>query len=298
MPMPSAEISKPVRRVAALLGFLWKPEVDAHFKQEPFETIDGANHLDLWTEFDSKRAALPALATKTPAALPATASATIEEVKSRATYKEHYEALANFEFVSVDIETLLSPQWFADLDYIDEIAAKIPNAMSTEDMLRFSMSEGKITQPIVTGSTVHFTSPRRDLRSADHLEELGINPMSSRLYSFLSEATSGRRFFESIGGCFDPYAANVSDSAGASSVGVYICPSSLKEFGLKHRAVSHLWRLGILDTRTQRLSFDFAQGRPFGAQGKRAGLTSVAPTELAADRSENQGECKSKRLTE
>ncbi len=247
MPMPSAEISKPVRRVAALLGFLWKPEVDAHFKQEPFETIDGANHLDLWTEFDSKRAALPALATKTPAALPATASATIEEVKSRATYKEHYEALANFEFVSVDIETLLSPQWFADLDYIDEIAAKIPNAMSTEDMLRFSMSEGRITQPIVTGSTVHFTSPRRDLfaspiplvkaaqdggfevvvrtgsrpnyvqvtqirgklflangvhkvcalrkkgykecvcilRSADHLEELGINPMSSRLYSFL-----------------------------------------------------------------------------------------------------------------
>ncbi len=245
--MPDAGISKPVRRVAALLGVLWKPEVDGHFKQEPFETIGGANHLDLWTEFDSKRAALPAVTTKAPAALPATVSAAIQEVKNRATYKEHYEVLANFEFVSVDIESLLSPQWFADLDYIDEIVAKIPNAMSDEDMLRFSMSEGRITQPIVTGNTVHFTSPRRDLfaspiplvrptndggfevvvktgsrpnfvqatqikgklflnngvhkvcalrkkgykecvcllRSADHLEELGINPRSSRLFSFL-----------------------------------------------------------------------------------------------------------------
>jgi len=245
--MPSTEISKPVRRVAALLGFLWKPEVDAHFKQEPFETIGGANHLDLWAEFDSKRAALPILATKAPAALPATASTTIQEVRSRSTFKEYYEVQANFEFVSVDIESLLSPQWYADLDYIDEIVEKIPNAMSTEDMLRFVMSEGKITQPIVTGNTVHFTSPRRDLfaspipliraakdggfevviktgsrpnyvqvtriggklflnngvhkvcallkkgykecvcalRTADHLQEIGINPMSSRLFSFL-----------------------------------------------------------------------------------------------------------------
>ncbi len=246
--MVSTEISKPVRRIAALLGFLWKPEVDAHFKQEPFETIGGANHLDLWAEFDSKRAALPILTTKAPVALPAEVSAAIEEVRSRATYKDHYEVAANYEFVSVDIDSLLSPQWFADLDYIDEIAAKIPNAMSAEDMLRFSMSEGRITQPIVTGNTVHFTSPRRDLfaspiplvragqdggfevviktgsrpnyvqvthiegklflnngvhkvcalrkkdfnecvcilRTADHLEELGINPRSSRLYSFLN----------------------------------------------------------------------------------------------------------------
>lgn len=245
--MPSAEISKPARRVAALLGFLWKPEVDAHFKQEPFETIGGANHLDLWTEFDTKRATLPILTTKAPAALPDTASTAVEEVKNRVTFKEFYEVLANFVFVSVDIESLMTPQWYADLDYIDEIVAKIPNAMSTEDMLRFSMSEGRITQPIVTGNTVHFTSPRRDLfaspiplvramqdggfevviktgsrpnyvqvtqiggklflnngvhkvcalykkgyrecvcilRTADHLEELGINPRSSRLFSFL-----------------------------------------------------------------------------------------------------------------
>src|SRR5207245_4771704 len=77
--------------------------------------------------------------------------------------KEHYETLADFAFVLVEIESLLSPQWFADLDYIDEIAAQTPEAMTLNDKLRFAMSEGKITQPIVTGNVVHFTSPRRDL---------------------------------------------------------------------------------------------------------------------------------------
>jgi hypothetical protein len=46
---------RPTRRVAALLGFLLKAEVDAIFQQQPFETLDGANPLELWRQFDGNR---------------------------------------------------------------------------------------------------------------------------------------------------------------------------------------------------------------------------------------------------
>ena len=249
MSAETTKVNKPVRRVAALLGFLWKVEVDAHFKQEPFETLGGGpSHLDLWREFDEKRTKLHVLATKEPIPLPESIASTVEEIKGRSTFKENYETIADFGFVSVDIESLISPQWFADLDYIDEIAAQIPEAMTSDQKLRFSMSEGKITEPIVMGNSVHFTSPRRDLfaspipfvretsegefevvvktgsrpnyvqvtqiggklflnngvhkvcalykrgykdcacilRTASRLEEIGLNPQASRLFSFLA----------------------------------------------------------------------------------------------------------------
>lgn len=42
---PQVRTIRPTRRVAALLGFLLKAEVDAIFQQQPFETLDGAG---LW----------------------------------------------------------------------------------------------------------------------------------------------------------------------------------------------------------------------------------------------------------
>jgi hypothetical protein len=61
------------------------------------------------------------------------------------------------------IESLLSPQWYADLDFVDDIISQLTKKMNLEQQLRFAMSEGKITEPIVTGNQVYFTSPRRDL---------------------------------------------------------------------------------------------------------------------------------------
>jgi len=75
-----------------------------------------------------------------------------------------------------------------------------------------------------------------------------------------------------------------------------VCQGVLADQELATRLgdVSHLWGLGILDTRTQRLPFDSAQGGlwewarcivPLHRQ-ERDGV----PTTLTADRSENQGE--------
>jgi hypothetical protein len=40
-PEKDEKIVRPTRRVAAVVGFLLKAEVDAIFQQQPFETIDG-----------------------------------------------------------------------------------------------------------------------------------------------------------------------------------------------------------------------------------------------------------------
>ena len=159
-----SRVVRPTRRVSALLGFLLKAEVDAIFQQQPFETEKGENPLELWREFDQRRQRLQPLtgsAAVTP--LPDELRPTVQQIKERETYKEHYEAIADYAFVLSPIEALLAPQWYADLDYVDEIMARLSPEMSLEDQVLFAMSEGKITEPIVTGSQVLFTSPRRDL---------------------------------------------------------------------------------------------------------------------------------------
>lgn len=154
---------RPTRRVSALLGFLLKGEAVAIFEQQPFETIDSVEPAELWRQFDERRQQLGPLTMRPVRHLDESLKATTDAVKSRKTYKRYYEAAAEYSFRSAPIESLLSPQWYADLDYVDEIASKLPDTMSHEEQIYFAMSEGKITEPIVTGNQVWFTSPRRDL---------------------------------------------------------------------------------------------------------------------------------------
>ena len=50
-----------MRRFGVLLGFLLKVEADAIFRQQPYETIDGSDPLELWRQFEGKRVELPPL---------------------------------------------------------------------------------------------------------------------------------------------------------------------------------------------------------------------------------------------
>ena len=138
-------------------------EVDSIFKQQPFETISGNDPLELWRQYSTKVSGLPSLSVLDVEPLPASLHTEIESIKTRPTYKKHYEPLADCSFVLVPIESLLSPQWFADTDYIDELGSQLNKGMSMAAQLQFAMSEGKITEPIITGNQVVFTSPRLDL---------------------------------------------------------------------------------------------------------------------------------------
>jgi hypothetical protein len=161
---------RPTRRVAGLLGFLLKSEADATFKQQPYET-GGKDPLELWREYDKRRQKLAALSSGVMESLPKELDHTIQRIKRRKTYKKHYEALADFEFRLAPIESLISPQWQVDLDYINELGQQVKREMTLEEQLLFAMSEGKITEPIVNGRQVAFTSPRLDLY-ADQIPEV------------------------------------------------------------------------------------------------------------------------------
>lgn len=159
------QVIRPTRRVGGLLGFLLKAEVDAIFQQQPFETESQQDPLELWRDFDRRRQSLPPLASGSVLPLPEGLSETVERIKARKTYIEHYESLADYSFVLAPVEALLTPQWFADFDYIDELLAGFGTELDLDQQLLFAMSEGKITEPIVAGNQVIFTSPRRDLHA-------------------------------------------------------------------------------------------------------------------------------------
>ena len=73
---------RPIRRVAALLGFLQKMEVDSIFKQQPFETIGGNDPLELWRQYSTRVSGLPPLSVLDVEPLPASLYTEIESIKT------------------------------------------------------------------------------------------------------------------------------------------------------------------------------------------------------------------------
>ncbi len=154
---------RPTRAVSALLGFLLKVEVDAIFRQQPFQTIDGTDPRVIWRQFNERSRKLSAVATQEIESLPESLAPAVQEIRARKTFKANYEAVAEYTFALAPSESLVAPQWFADLDYIDELANQINPRSTLEDQLTFAMPEGRILAPIVAGNQVIFASPRRDL---------------------------------------------------------------------------------------------------------------------------------------
>ncbi|MDP9359894.1 MAG: hypothetical protein M3P29_00425 [Acidobacteriota bacterium] len=156
------------RRHAFLLGFLNKAEVDALFSQFPLRLPAG---VVLATAHQQARVAKAALVTFDPGAtqpLPATLAGAAEEVRGRAVYKKEYEAKGDYEFVSVPIDSLLTPQMNVDMDYVSELAATLPAAADESADFAFAFPSGQIAEPFVRGNTAVFTS---------HAPNIAISPV-------------------------------------------------------------------------------------------------------------------------
>jgi hypothetical protein len=151
------------RRAVGLLGFLAKAEVDAHFRQQMFKTHNGEDPFDLWRAAETHRKGLLAVPPGAAVRIPEDLQHLAAEVRRRKTYQRHYESQADYQFCTVPIESLISPQWYADLDYVDELKARLGTAPSTERAFQFAFVEGQINAPLVTANQVQFTSPGLDL---------------------------------------------------------------------------------------------------------------------------------------
>ena len=151
------------RRVAGLLGFLLKGEVDAAFQQQPFKTTDGRDPLEVWQSLDRERQGLSSHVPGMAEAIPVSLQSVAAEIASRSNFKKHYQAVADYSFAQVPIDSLIAPQCWADVDYIQELATQLGLNPSAETQMQFAFAEGRISAPIVTANQVQFISPCRDL---------------------------------------------------------------------------------------------------------------------------------------
>jgi hypothetical protein len=179
------------------LGFLAKGEVDAIFKQNPFEIPDADGEpIQLWRRSADAVAGLPltppleGIEVLDNGALPI-----IDEIKARPTYRKHYESFADYQFCMVPVESLLAPQWLADMDYIDELSRRISSDASTEEQIRFAMAEGVIAEPIIAGPQVIFTSQGRDL----HAEQIpSVRQVGTGEYEIVVRASSRPNYVQAV----------------------------------------------------------------------------------------------------
>jgi hypothetical protein len=155
------------RDIGAILGFLLKGEVDAIFKQQPFELADhNSNPASSWrASSDATRSLAPAPNAAQIGLLNETQLPVIKEIRRRRTFAKYYEAIDDYQFALVPISALLAPQWFADMDYIKELAGQIPDGASLEELIRFSMAEGTVAEPIICGAQVIFSSNRPNIHA-------------------------------------------------------------------------------------------------------------------------------------
>jgi hypothetical protein len=64
-----------------------------------------------------------------------------DELKSRPVYKRYYENVAEYRVAFVPVCHLITPQWYADLDYIATIKQETPPPCNLEEGLAFAFKE-------------------------------------------------------------------------------------------------------------------------------------------------------------
>jgi hypothetical protein len=188
------ETIKPTRNLSFILGFLAKGEVDAMFKQNPFEIPSTADPISLWRQSEiAVRSLQPTPPATDIRILEDTEQPVIREIKARGTYKKYYEALADYVFALVPANSLLAPQSLADFDYIYELSSRLSANASLDDQLRFAMPDGIITEPVIAGNQVVFASHGRDL----HAEQVPtVRQVGSGDFEIVVSATSRPNYIQ------------------------------------------------------------------------------------------------------
>lgn len=170
------------RTIATLPGFLPK--------RHAWQLFQGGNFLDgpktykelgeLWQEAKRRSVLAPihlSGSTQTPskltqiAPLPKSVSTFEQELMSRPTFERWYADTADYHLWCVPACMLVTPQWYADVDYIDQLVSQAPRPGQWEEVLNFVFGEGLgIEEPVLclpnanTAMAV-FRSPANNLRA-------------------------------------------------------------------------------------------------------------------------------------
>ncbi len=146
------------RRHALLLGHLTLAEADAHFAQLPITPVENATPAELWRQARQQRAILDAYEPGEVQPLPTEVEDAAAEVRRREAFARYYANQAEFEFAMVPIDSLLVPQAQADMEYVSELAYRLPDGPEPLADFAFAFPVGSLAEPMLTGQVVSFTS--------------------------------------------------------------------------------------------------------------------------------------------
>ncbi|HEV2251992.1 MAG TPA: hypothetical protein VGS06_02240 [Streptosporangiaceae bacterium] len=149
------------RKYALLIGFLQKAEIDAILSQLPVHVIGDAR-VEIEAALRA-RADLDEYMPGAETALPSALASAEAAIRARDVFQREYAAKGDYEFVSVPIDSLLAPQWQADLQYVDELAQGLAADGRQEDDFDFAFPQGSIAEPMISGNTLLFTSRSNDI---------------------------------------------------------------------------------------------------------------------------------------
>lgn len=90
-----------------------------------------------------------------------------QDVKSRPTFKHHYPNQALYRMALVPVCHLITPQWYADLDYIAAIQRNIPHPGNLEEALELAFKEEDdiATPSVVTQGNISVATFQRPARN-------------------------------------------------------------------------------------------------------------------------------------
>ncbi len=175
----SLSVITPQRQGKALLGWLSEPVVRPIFH---IRTVTSPLDVESFVaEARSRRQArtrIP-LTPPTPGAVsepPAALAARVDHLRATDQFKTAYEPFGAM-FAMVPLPELVTPQWWADIEYVEALAASAPAEDDLDGMFDFSFSMDRLARPMNLGlNGAAFASARGDSGNVGPLRVARYSP--------------------------------------------------------------------------------------------------------------------------
>ena len=156
----------PERRGRALLGWIQDPDVRPVFHAS--SVTSPANVEDFVTAWHARHAAKPTVSLALTGAqhslgLPPALASRVGALRATEQFRTVYQPFGA-EFATVGLADLITPQWWVDAAYVEDLANNAPSADDLEGLFDFSFATGQLSRPMLMGiNGAAFASARRDL---------------------------------------------------------------------------------------------------------------------------------------
>lgn len=152
------------RRWAVLVPFLQKAEFDAMLIGGNNFALTGSQAPeDAWQRCIAASRAIPPYAEGTVKPIPSELEAAARGLEGREVFQREYARKADVRLGMVPLDSLLSPQPAADLDYVDELMGRLVPVADPAADFPFAFPEASPSDPLVAGPTVIFNEETSNL---------------------------------------------------------------------------------------------------------------------------------------